>query len=318
MAAGSSPRPVEVAAHPVAVFGVAHLVANGFLGRAGLVRVAVESAAGRSHHSLPQLGPADGIVGARPGRIRDGRDQQLRVRVGRVGQEIQGLALFNELSGEHDRRPVRQVSGRGEVVCDVEHGDSLLIAEFAHQVQHADPDRNIQHGGGFVGEDDPWFHGKGPGNRDSLALPAGELVRVGVQHVGLQAHGGHELLEPLLRLCLGAAALPVDRQRPPQEVLHSVGRIQRAEGILEDHLQLGAEGSRCLEAVALEDVDAVDQDLAGARLFQPGNAAGQGALTRTGLSHECHDFAAANGQVHAVQGPDGVPGEQTTYRERLS
>jgi hypothetical protein len=101
-------------------------------------------------------------------------------------------------------------------------------------------------------------------------------------------------------------------------MLHSVGRIQRAEGILEDHLQLGAEGARCLEAVTLEDVDAVKQDLAGARTFQPGNAAGQGALTRPRLSHEGHDFSAANGQVYAVQGPDGLPGEQTTYCERLS
>ena len=110
----------------------------------------------------------------------------------------------------------------------------------------------------------------------------------------------------------------MDRQRPPQEVLDPVGRVQRAEGILEDHLQLGAEGSRGLEAVALEDVDAVDQDLPGARLFQPGNTAGQGALAGTGLSHEGHDFAAANGQVDAVQGPDRVPGEQTAYGERLS
>src|SRR4029453_17146660 len=75
VAACTSLRAVAVAAHPVAVFGVAHAVANGFLGRAGLVWVAVESAGGRRHHSLPQLGTADGIEGARPAGDTDARSQ---------------------------------------------------------------------------------------------------------------------------------------------------------------------------------------------------------------------------------------------------
>ena len=76
---------------------------------------------------------------------------------------------------------------------DVEHGDALLVAELAHQVEHADPDRDVEHGRGFVGEDDLWFDGERPGDRDPLALPAGELVRVGVEHVGGQPDRGHEL-----------------------------------------------------------------------------------------------------------------------------
>ena len=74
------------------------------------------------------------------------------------------------------------------------------------------------------------------------------------------------------------AALPVDRQRTTQEVLHPVCRVQRAEGVLENHLELRAECPRGLETVAREDVDAVEQDGTGARLLEPGNAAGQGAL----------------------------------------
>ena len=74
---------------------------------------------------------------------------------------------------------------------------------------------------------------------------------------------------------------------------------------------------RCLEPVPFQDVGAVEQDLAGGGLFQPGNAAGQGALAGAGLAHEGHDFAAADGQVHPAEGPDGGPGEQAAAGEIL-
>src|SRR5207247_1800267 len=102
---------------------------------------------------------------------------------------------------------------------------------------------------------DFWFDGEGACDRDSLTLPAGELVGVGVEHVGLKPDGGHELFEAALGFLFRTPAtgpdLPVDRQGPTQEVLDPVCRVQRTEGVLEDHLQLGAERSRCLEAVAL-------------------------------------------------------------------
>ena len=87
-------------------------------------------------------------------------------------------------------------------------------------------------------------------------------------------------LEPPLRLRLGAAALAVDRQRAPQEVLDPVGRVQRAEGVLEDHLQLRAERPRRLEPVALEDVDAVDQDLRRSSAVRAGRRSGRGCSCR--------------------------------------
>ena len=90
MAAGAGAWAVEVAADPVAVAGIAHLVPDGF---GGLSR------AGRGRRRTAQVVDAmtacrsaarsDGVVGPGPGRVGDGGDQELCVGVGRVVHQVQ-------------------------------------------------------------------------------------------------------------------------------------------------------------------------------------------------------------------------------------
>ena len=92
------------------------------------------------------------------------------------------------------------------------------------------------------------------GDRDALALPAGELVGIAVEV--LPAHA--DLLEQLDDALgqLGAGRLAIDPQRPADDVLDEVARIERGEGILEDDLAVAAESPPGRPA---DPVDAVER-----------------------------------------------------------
>ena len=55
---------------------------------------------------------------------------------------------------------------------------------------------------------------------------------------------------------------------------------------------------------------AVEQDLAGGGLLEPGEAAGEGALAAAGLADQRHDLALPDGRGHVVEGADRGAGEQ--------
>ena len=116
----------------------------------------------------PQAGP----------RIGDGREEQARVRVQRVLQHCFGRPLLDDLPGVHDEHLVGDVAGAREVVRDVEEREVAILLEREHQVQDPDPDRDVEHRGRLVGEDHARLDRERAGDRDALALSAGELVRV--------------------------------------------------------------------------------------------------------------------------------------------
>ena len=141
------------------------------------------------------------------------------------------------------------------------------------------------------------FDGERAGDRDALALPAGELVRVGVEHVGVQPDSGHEFFQPFLQCVLpGRPLLPcIARERRRKCSTRWTG-LSEPKGSWKTICTLRTVGRRCLAAVAFEDVDAVDEDVAGGGFLEPGDAAGDGALAAAGLADECHDFAAVDGR----------------------
>ena len=101
-----------------------------------------------------------------------------------------------------------------------------------------------------------------PGNGDALALAAGEFVRTALQVIGggAQAHlveQRHALLAHL-----GPRQFrPVDLDRPFDVMADGQRRIERAERVLEDHLDLAAVEAR-LPAVQRQDRAALKADVA--------------------------------------------------------
>ena len=148
------------------------------------------------------------------------------------------LAALDEVPGAHHHGCVRDVACGGEVVGDVEHGHAPFIAEFAHQIENSDADGDVEHRGGFVGEDDVGFHGQGSGDGDALPLSAGQLMGVWVEHrsprptVAMSSRSSFEGCR--------AVVFSVKLQGTRQEVLDAVCRVEGSEGVLEDHLDLAA------------------------------------------------------------------------------
>ena len=121
---------------------------------------------------------------------------------------------------------------------DVQHSEVLAVAQVAEQVEHAEPDRHVEHRHRLVGEQHPGPHGQRPGDRHPLPLPAGQLVRELVQ-VGV-ARGERDAFKQAADLLVEPVSPGelVHEQRPGQVVAHVVHRVQGGERVLQHHLDL--------------------------------------------------------------------------------
>src|SRR5699024_2772490 len=168
------------------------------------------------------------------------------------------------------------------------------------------PDGDVQSAGGLVGDDDLGLQGEGAGDRDALALAAGELARQDVERGLRQAHKVEQLLHPGQAPGLGADA--VDSQRIHQRLPHRQARVQGRRGVLEHdrHLpaQLLAGGATASQRLPVEE------DVACGDGLQAGHHPREGGLAGTGLADHSEHLAAAHGDAHAVDRADGVGAQQ--------
>ena len=112
--------------------------------------------------------------------------------------------------------------------------------ELGEEVHHLGLDRDVEGRDRLVGDDELRLDREGAGDADALALAAGELRRVAVDVLGVEADELEQLLDPGLLLALwcspctlrGVVRIEADR----------VPRVERAVGVLEDHLHV-ARGS---------------------------------------------------------------------------
>ena len=98
----------------------------------------------------------------------------------------------------------------------------------------------------LVAHEQPWLQRQGPCDRDALALPAGEFVRLAREHVRTEPDLGQELHHPLLPL--GSAHRGVDGQGLADDVGDALPRVERRIGILEDNLHRLAVPAKCRSA----------------------------------------------------------------------
>ena len=61
-------------------------------------------------------------------------------------------SLFHEAPLEHDQDPVGKVGDDAEVMSDQEDRHPELLAEITEEVEYLGLNRDIQRGGGFVGD----------------------------------------------------------------------------------------------------------------------------------------------------------------------
>jgi hypothetical protein len=143
-----------------------------------------------------------------------------------------------------------------------DHAGHPAVGGRAQQAHHAFPVDGVERAGGLVGEQQGALADDRPGDRDPLALAAGELVRVAVR-----ALGDVELLERLERRRarrLRADSVELERQGGV------LGRRQPGEQVevLEDVADRPPPHRRPVRARDAREVDALDEHLAAGRVLE--------------------------------------------------
>ena len=131
-----------------------------------------------------------GLVDGAGRHPRDGGQQAAGVGVARLGVQLLGRRHLDDPAQVHDRDPVAQVPDHGQVVRDEQQGQAQAGLQVLQQVQDRGLHADVQRRHRLVGHQQAGRQGQRPGDRDPLPLPAGELARVGLQRVRVQARPG--------------------------------------------------------------------------------------------------------------------------------
>ena len=195
---------------------------------------------------------------------RHRRQQRLGVGMQRVAEQLARRRQLDQAAGAHHGDAVGDVVDHGEVVRDEQVGEAELLLQVLQQIEDLRLDRHVERRHRLVAD-----HHVGPqrqraGDADPLALAAGEGVRVAAEMAAVEPDHLHQLAHHLA--AIGVVADIMDHQRLDQDVVDGHARIERAERVLEDELQLGAEAVE-LAAVERQHVDlaapVVEHDAAG-------------------------------------------------------
>ena len=138
--------------------------------------------------------------------------------------------------------------------------EPISLLHLADHAQHILLHHDVEGGGRLVGDDEFRPADGGERNRHALAHPARELVRIGVEHRGLQAEPLEMRLDPAEELGLGARH--VAEGEVDEGVTHPAHRVEHVHRALHHVAQmLPADAGQGFLA-QLEDV-AVEEAVAG-------------------------------------------------------
>ena len=101
--------------------------------------------------------------------------------------------------------------------------------------------------------------------------------------------------------------MPFDQQRFADIIEQCHARVERAEGILEDHLDLAPErlerGTGHRRQIDHLPLAGAVQHLAGRRIDRPQDRARQGRLAATGFTHQPERIAFLDGETYVIDRP---------------
>ena len=113
--------------------------------------------------------------------LRLGGEQPLRVGMARALEHLGDRTLLDDLALRHDADPVGDLAHDAEVVGDEQHRHAEARFHFGEELQdlrlHGDVERRRR----LVGDEQVGLVGERHRDHDALALPARELVRIGVE-----------------------------------------------------------------------------------------------------------------------------------------
>ena len=135
----------------------------------------------------------------------------------------------------------------------------------AQQRQDLRLDGDVERGNRFIGDQQRRLERDRAGDRNALALPARELVRIKLRHPGVEADGAQQFRDA--RAKLRRLEIEMGAQRLADDVGDAPARVERGIGTLEHDLNRAPRGTQ-RRAVERQPIRAVEPDRAGARLQQ--------------------------------------------------
>ena len=191
------------------------------------------------------------------------------------------------------------MTNHGQVVRDENVGEPEVGLQVGEQVDDLRLDGDVEGRHWLVADDQLGLEGQRPGHPDTLPLAAGELRGEPVEVLRVEPHPLHQLLHAAL--AIRARGQLVDGEGIPDDRPDPAARVQGADRVLEDHLDLAAQRPHA-PLGELGDVPAVEDDPARGDVVQPGDTPGQGRLAASGLADNAERLPAPDRQAHAVNG----------------
>ena len=190
----------------------------------------------------------------------------------------------------HHRDPVAEAERLHLVVGHVDGGGLQLGDQLLELRPEGEPQQRVQVGQRLVHQQHGRLHHDRPGDRDPLALPAGQLRRVAVQQLAQLDQGGG----PLHPLAHGG---PVELPHPQAE-----GDVVEHLEVGEDRVALEHHGQVPLAWRQVGHVGVADPDPATVGILQAGQQAQQRRLAAAARTEQHHELAVLDVELDVVDG----------------
>src|SRR5690606_28225917 len=163
--------------------------------------------------------------------------------------------------------------------------------------------RHIEGGDRFVRDNDVGLHDQRPGDSKTLALAAGELMRIAVEN-GFREPDNFEKFAGAFQ---GGGARFAEIERAfDQAVANADARVERAVGILKDHLHGPPRRRKRALTGKPGDILALDQDLTARRILKAEETTGNRRFAGAALADDAERAAFLKREARLFHRMDGV------------
>src|SRR5438876_1293984 len=160
----------------------------------------------------------------------------------------------------HHGDVIGEVAHDGEIVRDEDQRGAPGGLQFPEQIDDRRLDRDVERRDGLVRDDDVGIARQRARDRDPLLLASRQLAGLAPRQLRRELHDLEQARDAGPRV--GRRALAQAAQRPPDRVAHGVARVERALGVLEDHLKLPPQRAAAAVDAEPADLGAVEHDVA--------------------------------------------------------
>jgi hypothetical protein len=198
------------------------------------------------------------------------------------------VCYFDDFAEIHDHDSVAKVFNYGQVMGDKKKSDTALLLQVLQKVDDLGLNGNVQGANRLITNKQFGFNGQSARDANALALTAAEFVRIALRVGRVESNSPEQFGDSRLpgRIVLCQA---MNVESFTDNVFDGHPRVERAIGILKDHLQHSSMPAQ-VRAVQSGYVTVSKPDFPGGRSDESNNRTSKRRLTATTFAHEAESF----------------------------